>query len=88
MGVGLLSFFPYEKSLLPSSTSSTDAVPQGFYVQVREIEAQTGCRFDDTFMIENERAIDYSKVWISTFQSLEKPCAGLGKSKPEGEERA
>ncbi|KAL8769258.1 MAG: hypothetical protein Q9209_004759 [Squamulea sp. 1 TL-2023] len=50
-----------------------------FYAQIREIEAETGCYFDDTFMIDTERAIDYAKVWISTFQNGERPCAGIGK---------
>ncbi len=45
---------------------------------MREIEAETGCRFNDTFLIEAERAIDYAKVWIETFQSLRTPCADAG----------
>ncbi|KAL8864004.1 MAG: hypothetical protein Q9198_010164, partial [Flavoplaca austrocitrina] len=32
-----------------------------FYTQIREIEAETGCYFDDTFMVDTERAIDYAK---------------------------
>jgi len=52
---------------------------------VREIEAETGCRFNDTFLIEAERAIDYAKVWIETFQSLRTPCADIGiGSRAEG----
>ncbi|MCJ1244693.1 hypothetical protein MMC30_001892 [Trapelia coarctata] len=55
-----------------------------FYVQVREIEAETGCRFNDTFLVEAERAIDYAKVWIETFQSLRTPCTDIGiRSKPK-----
>lgn len=50
---------------------------QGFYRQIREIEAETGCRFVDTFLIDSERAIDYSKIWIETFQRVERPCAKL-----------
>ncbi|KAL8836957.1 MAG: hypothetical protein Q9176_005958, partial [Flavoplaca citrina] len=48
-----------------------------FYTQIREIEAETGCYFDDTFMVDTERAIDYAKVWIGTFQRGRAPCAGL-----------
>ncbi|KAL8754817.1 MAG: hypothetical protein Q9184_004998 [Pyrenodesmia sp. 2 TL-2023] len=49
-----------------------------FYAQIREIEAETGCYFNDTFMIETERAVDYSKVWVDTFQKHRTPCAGVG----------
>ncbi|KAL8732260.1 MAG: hypothetical protein Q9166_002832 [cf. Caloplaca sp. 2 TL-2023] len=51
-----------------------------FYAQIREIEAETDCYFNDTFMIDTERAIDYAKVWISTFQRGERPCKGIGKA--------
>ncbi|KAL9611239.1 MAG: hypothetical protein Q9167_004122 [Letrouitia subvulpina] len=50
-----------------------------FYAQVREIEAETSCYFDDIFLIDTERAIDYASVWIQTFQNHQKPCAGLKK---------
>ncbi|KAL8740256.1 MAG: hypothetical protein Q9190_007020, partial [Brigantiaea leucoxantha] len=46
---------------------------KSFYSQVREIEAETGCYFDDLFMVETERAVDYTKAWIETFQSHERP---------------
>ncbi|KAL9118290.1 MAG: hypothetical protein Q9187_005168 [Circinaria calcarea] len=49
-----------------------------FYTQMREIEAETGCRFNDTFLIEIERAADYAKIWIQTYQSLRNPCADMG----------
>ncbi|KAL9606533.1 MAG: hypothetical protein Q9179_000319 [Wetmoreana sp. 5 TL-2023] len=50
-----------------------------FYAQIREIEAETNCYFDDAFLIDTERAVDYTKVWIQTFQRHERPCAGIGK---------
>ncbi|KAI4121704.1 MAG: hypothetical protein LQ338_006216 [Usnochroma carphineum] len=48
-----------------------------FYAQIREIEAETSCYFDDTFMVEAERSVDYAKVWVDTFQRRRTPCAGL-----------
>ena len=51
---------------------------KGFYRQIREIEAETGCRFQDTFLIEAERAVDYSKIWVETVQRVERPCWALG----------
>lgn len=56
---------------------------QGFYRQTREIEAETGCRFYDTFLIENERAVDYTKIWIETFQRHVRPCTKI-KGAEEG----
>ncbi|KAL9037892.1 MAG: hypothetical protein Q9214_005500 [Letrouitia sp. 1 TL-2023] len=52
---------------------------QSFYAQIREIEAETSCYFDDIFLIDTERAIDYASVWIQTYQNHQKPCAGLKK---------
>ncbi|KAL8698506.1 MAG: hypothetical protein Q9201_006531 [Fulgogasparrea decipioides] len=52
---------------------------KSFYAQIREIEAETNCYFDDAFLIDTERAVDYTKVWIQTFQRHERPCAGIGK---------
>lgn len=52
---------------------------QSFYAQIREIEAETACYFDDTFMVETERGVDYAKVWVDTFQRpRRRPCWGLG----------
>ncbi len=64
----------------PKLTPSPPKI-QSFYTQIREIQAETGCRFSDYFLIENERATDYTKVWIETFQSLRRPCAGLGRGR-------
>ncbi|KAL8722232.1 MAG: hypothetical protein Q9181_007533 [Wetmoreana brouardii] len=50
-----------------------------FYAQIREVEAETNCYFNDVFMIDTERAVDYAKVWIQTFQRRERPCKGIGK---------
>ncbi|KAL8936692.1 MAG: hypothetical protein Q9216_004802 [Gyalolechia sp. 2 TL-2023] len=50
-----------------------------FYSQIRSVEAEKGCYFDDTFMIDTERAVDYAKAWVETFQSRERPCEGVGK---------
>lgn len=52
---------------------------QSFYAQIRAIQAETGCYFNDTFMIDTERAVDYAKVWVDTFQRRERPCEGIGK---------
>lgn len=54
-------------------------VSGSFYAQIRAIEAETGCYFNDTFMIDTERAVDYAKVWVDTFQRRERPCEGVGK---------
>lgn len=62
----------------PRFHTDTDAMPQSFYAQIREIEAETGCYFDDIFMVDTERAVDYAKVWVDTFQRHQSPCEGLG----------
>jgi len=71
-------------SQLPAHPPLTLLPPhQAFYRQIREIEAETGCRFYDTFLIENERAVDYTKIWIETFQRHVRPCAKI-KGAEEG----
>lgn len=50
----------------------------GLASQVRELEAETDCFFiSDLFLVDNERAADYTKVWIENFKSLRSPCAGM-----------
>ena len=61
----------------PHTTPLLTEYFQGFYRQIREIEAETGCRFHDTFLIENDRAVDYTKIWVETFQRHVRPCAKL-----------
>ena len=70
---------PFSPFLLPPPPSTPTDYNQSFYTQIREIEAETGCYFDDTFMVDTERAVDYAKVWIRTFQKGRAPCAGLGR---------
>lgn len=41
------------------------------------IEEDKGCTFEDTFLVEPERAIDRAQLWIKDFKSLRSPCADL-----------
>ncbi|MCJ1253845.1 hypothetical protein MMC24_001659 [Lignoscripta atroalba] len=54
-------------------------VLQSFYVQIREIQAELGCHFNDLFLIETQRATDNAKIWIETFQNERNPCRDIGK---------
>jgi len=70
-------FYYHPSQLLAHPSLTPLPLQQGFYRQIREIEAETNCRFHDTFLIENERAIDYTKIWIETFQRHVRPCAKI-----------
>lgn len=50
---------------------------QSFYQQVRMIEEDKGCAFEDTFLVEPERAIDRAQLRIKDYKSLRSPCADL-----------
>ena len=65
---------PTNYQQIPLSHTHTQ---QSFYAQIRAIKAETGCYFNDTFMVETERAVGYAKVWVNTFQRRRAPCAGL-----------
>ncbi|KAL9004268.1 MAG: hypothetical protein Q9188_002903 [Gyalolechia gomerana] len=70
---------PFSSPNAPSPYTRPLTQTQSFYAQIRAIEAETGCYFNDTFMIDTERAVDYAKVWVDTFQRRERPCEGIGK---------
>lgn len=43
------------------------------------IKEDTNCLFEDTFLVEPERAIDRVQLWLRNFTSLRHPCADLEK---------
>lgn len=44
------------------------------------IEEDKNCSFEDTFLVEPERAIDRVQLWLRAFKSLRSPCAELADS--------
>lgn len=55
---------------------------------MRKLEARTRCYFiSDLFLVENERAVDYTLVWINTFQRMRTPCAGMKAARHEDKAR-
>lgn len=76
-------YFHYpETSLVQPLHRSDCCLLQSLAGQVRKLEARTGCFFiSDLFLVGNERALDYTLVWIETIQKMRTPCAGMKEAR-------